>query len=207
MWTKSPLGIYLDKLDAMKTAKALNTRREKFVKNKFHAEIWDIISYGNKIAWILKRFDDELQILSNSNKKGMRDYPFGTMQYINIDLDSFIIFSRILMDKIARIFRDIIAGGKNLSGTSFFAWYKNVGSYQGENFEIALQELFRVQLIKEKEKGSFVNKEVYKKCSIFFGNLQDNLVEWVREWKHQKTTLLFEGTGCQKLQLHSVIKY
>ena len=56
-----------------------------------------------------------------------------------------------------------------------------------KNFELALEELFQTQLIYENQKGFFVNKEVYKKCFIFFGSLQDTLVDWVHDWKHQKT--------------------
>jgi len=55
-----------------------------------------------------------------------------------------------------------------------------------KNFELALEELFQAQLIKEIEKGLFVTKELYKKSWIFFRELQDNLVDWVQDWKYQK---------------------
>jgi hypothetical protein len=134
-WMSSPLAAFLEKLQTVKPREVSNTKRHKFVLTKFHVEVWDIISYGHKIAWILKRLDDDVKIILASHKKGIPSYPFGTLQYTSIDLDSFLLFSRILMDKIARILRDIIDDGKGLSGTSFFCWRKNVDKHQGDNFE------------------------------------------------------------------------
>lgn len=134
-WMSSPLGAFSEKLQTMKPKEVSNTKRHKFVLMPFHVKVWDIISYGHKIAWILKRLDDDVKIILDSHKKDIPDYPFGTLQYTSIDLDSFLLFGRILMDKIARILRDIIDGGKGLSGTSFFTWRENVDKYQGDNFD------------------------------------------------------------------------
>jgi CO dehydrogenase/acetyl-CoA synthase epsilon subunit len=52
-----------------------------------------------------------------------------------------------------------------------------------EEFEKALNELLPEKLIEEMEDGKFwVNRELYGKCKIFFGELQETLLGWVNDW-------------------------
>lgn len=134
-WLSSPMGPFLDKLRTMKPDEVLDTKRYRLVLMKFHVKIWDIISYGNKIGWILKRLDEDVKLILDSRKKGALDITFGTLPYASIDIDSFLIFSRILMDKIARILYDIIDCRKKPSETSFHEWRKSIDKYEGEHFE------------------------------------------------------------------------
>lgn len=135
---KWPLGPFEDKLSKLDPQKLKGSKRYKLVLMGFRALLWDILNFLRYIGFIIKRLNDNFLKCLNPDltpKRGIefaRTGGFGNIWAINVDLISFIFFSRILMDKISRLLFNIVDGGNKPSSKSFQDWRKKIGKYDGE---------------------------------------------------------------------------
>jgi hypothetical protein len=81
-----------------------------------------------------------------------------------------------------RIVRAIVLNNVNTKSTILKAT-----NLKEEEFERGLNELFPEKLVEKLEDGKYwVNSKIWKKCQIFFDELQETLVNWVNEWRENQ---------------------
>ena len=125
-----PLALFYNKLREIDTAQITKDSPRWFlISADFHAFNAEIQSFWNMIRLIKARIDESV-------KGAKKDpYPFRYIGPINVDFFSYIIFYKILMDKIARLLYKVTSGGHKPSCVRFEDWRKNIGKYEGREVE------------------------------------------------------------------------
>jgi len=134
----SPLGQFLSRLDELRPQALKETKREVLVLTRFRVCIWEITAFSRYLGWILERLSDDFSKflepdLTPSHGKTVEFW--ATIYPVNLDFISFILFARILMDKISSLLHMIVVGEDKPSEISFYDWRKRVGDYEGEGLE------------------------------------------------------------------------
>ena len=134
---KWPLQPFMEKLDELKPQELKGTKRYVLVLMEFRVLISDILSFFRYIGAILKRLNDNtLKCLEpDLTPKRGKEFPFGVISLMNIDLISFVLFARILMDKISPLLSKIVVGGDKPSKNRFNDWRKKIDKYEGNGLE------------------------------------------------------------------------
>jgi len=125
-----PLNPFFNKIREMDTTQITKDSIRWFlISADFHAFNAEIQSFFGMIRLIKARIDENIKVVRKD------PYPFQYIGPINVDFFSFIIFYRILMDKIARLLNKVTSGGHKPSGVSFEDWRKQIGKYEGPEIE------------------------------------------------------------------------
>ncbi len=125
-----PLAPFHDKLREMDSTKIKKDSIRWFlISADFHAFNAEMLSFFDMIRLIKARIDENV-------RGAIKDpYPFQYIGPINVDFFSYIIFCRILMDKIARLLCKTSSGGHKPSCVRFEDWRKKIGKYEGKGIE------------------------------------------------------------------------
>ena len=125
-----PLTPFFDKLREIDTTQIpKDSKRWLLISASFHAFNAEIQSFFGMILLIKARIDKNV-------KNAIKDpYPFQYVSPLNVDFLSYIIFCKILMDKIAQLFCKVTYGGSKPSCVRFEEWRKKISKYKGKEIE------------------------------------------------------------------------
>lgn len=137
-----PLGLFLEKLNELKTAEG---KRGILILTKFRVSLFTILITYTWIGFILKRIDNDLYNDLEFHKKlrlasqGVRvtadELSPSNPHLTNIDIVSLIVFLNILMDDIARFLKFLFRSESTPKTKNFDKLKKTMNNLEGQKLE------------------------------------------------------------------------
>lgn len=127
-----PLSPFQEKLDSLIPEELEGTDRYELVLMRFRMLIGDLLVMYRLIGQIIRRLDRDfinLQKKDYTPKSEPEDDMFYVLSLINLDFISYLLFSRILMDKVARLLYSVTKGERP-SINRFVDWKKKISKEQ-----------------------------------------------------------------------------
>lgn len=123
-----PLRPFQEKLDSLVPDELEGTERYEFVLMRFRSLVWDLLIMYRMIGQVIRRLNRDFINLRNNDhtpKREPEDDLFYVLTLVNLDFTSFILLTRILMDKVARLLYNISKGDRP-SIKRFVDWKRKI---------------------------------------------------------------------------------